>query len=694
MATLWLLCIITTSIVSSKYSHHSEYASRIDPRQKFLPKSLWNLEPKPIGDDSELECKVRTLALQYANQIQPFRSQQATSDALNIDHYCQTKSTNNKKKPDPYAEIYRSNKPIIMNANDEYTVYVDPINGNDGNNGDIKSPFESIYAGLNKVRSYKNNDASKQIIIRQGTVYMNETIRLSPSTFDNNLLIRSYPNENVTISGGILLNVTQLNWKRYNDGNESHNIWQTTFDSSFTSKLFNNTIMSLFTLEPHRRLTRARFPNGHVAVLNAGSYYLNPYWVTQWYLPPNGSQYEPTQIFKDLSNCSSDISQPCLNKSNDQGFDTYTAGYGGLCDHWDGGVNPKESYWCGKNVAGGWAGEDKRMATQGIRQLPIGMLYNTSLLPEIAQFGDTMKTAIFYIHHSQGWNAFWWEIGDQIDLKRGNISLGKGGNQGGRVWTYTTDLNHNAVTNLPIMAGSWYIDNVLGALDMETEWFYDKDNGILYYWPNNTKAGQSPIDTGIDLVIGNLSHLFELKAESMDNPLFNVTFEDILFRDTRYTYLDKWGTPSGGDWALYNGGAFHLENTTNCSILSNSFHRLDGNCIALSGYNRNTSIIRNDFSYIGDNIVGLWGKTKDYDGTDGQQPRFTTIAENYVHDIGLYQLQSSLLFQARSCQTIMYGNIVYNIPRAAILFNDAFGGGSTVTNSLIFNTCTQSGDHG
>ncbi len=187
------------------------------------------------------------------------------------------------------------------------------------------------------------------------------------------------------------------------------------------------------------------------------------------------------------------------------------------------------------------------MALEGIRQLPVGMLYNQSLLPEIAQFGEeAMKTAIFYIHHSQGWNSFWWEIGDTIDLKNGNISLGKGGNQGGRVWTKTTDLNKNAVTNLPIMAGSWYIDNVFTALDMESEWFYDKDNGILYYWPNNTKPGESPVDTGIDLVIGNLSHLFLLQSDSMNNPLFNVTFEDISFRDTRYTYLDnEWGAPSG-----------------------------------------------------------------------------------------------------------------------------------------------------
>ena len=47
-----------------------------------------------------------------------------------------------------------------------------------------------------------------------------------------------------------------------------------------------------------------------------------------------------------------------------------------------------------------------------------------------------------------------------------------------------------------------------------------------------------------------------------------------------------------------------------------------------------------------------------------------------------------------SCLNFLYNNVVFNIPRAAILFNDAFGGGNEVANNLIFNTCTESGDHG
>ena len=37
---------------------------------------------------------------------------------------------------------------------------------------------------------------------------------------------------------------------------------------------------------------------------------------------------------------------------------------------------------------------------------------------------------------------------------------------------------------------------------------------------------------------------------------------------------------------------------------------------------------------------------------------------------------------------------MFNIPRAAINFNDGMGGGDILENNLLFNTCRESGDHG
>ena len=160
---------------------------------KFLPRILptkRERERKGINDDTELECQVRQLAYKYAQQIQPFRgTQKDTFDALSINNYCKSSDIEKLMKNINNNDTnYHSNIPL-NNADSIYTTYIDPVNGNDNNNGSISSPFKSIYAGLNYLRSFKSNSISKQIVIRSGILYLNSSIYLSPKTYDNNLLI-------------------------------------------------------------------------------------------------------------------------------------------------------------------------------------------------------------------------------------------------------------------------------------------------------------------------------------------------------------------------------------------------------------------------------------------------------------------------------------------------------------------------
>ena len=133
---------------------------------------------------------------------------------------------------------------------------------------------------------------------------------------------------------------------------------------------------------------------------------------------------------------------------------------------------------------------------------------------------------------------------------------------------------------------------------------------------------------------------------NMQENLFNVPFQDLSCMDNNNKCFVCWSTPSSGDWVLYIGGTFYFENPTNCNTVSLSFHQFDSNWIALYSYYRDL-FIRNDFCLIGDIVIGLLGKTKDYtyDVTIAPQSRFTNIIENYVDDIGLCQLPN-LLFQS------------------------------------------------
>lgn len=78
---------------------------------------------------------------------------------------------------------------------------------------------------------------------------------------------------------------------------------------------------------------------------------------------------------------------------------------------------------------------------------------------------------------------------------------------------------------------------------------------------------------------------------------------------------------AGGDWALHRGGSVFLERTENVVVANNTWRRVDGNALFLSGYNRYTEIYGNEFNYIGDSAMAAWGYTDDHDGTNGDQPR-------------------------------------------------------------------------
>jgi len=105
-------------------------------------------------------------------------------------------------------------------------------------------------------------------------------------------------------------------------------------------------------------------------------------------------------------------------------------------------------------------------------------------------------------------------------------------------------------------------------------------------------------------------------------------------------------------------------------------------------------IQRSDFAWTGESPVAAWGYTDGIDGTDGNQPRGTQLLYNIIREIGMYQKQSSAWFQGNSCQNIIKGNIIFNGPRALININDGFGGGTVITENLLFNANRETSDQG
>ena len=363
------------------------------------------------------------------------------------------------------------------------------------------------------------------------------------------------------------------------------------------------------------------------------------------------------------------------------------------------------NYFCGNSSAGGWVGFDDPRGQnheQGLSPaLPVGFTYNDTDYP----FLKTMKNpkgAVMHVWRDQGWFQNMFEIDShdaaakavEFTMVQGRYggSHVKGGWQGGRGWQVNASMINGTADDKHdyLLADQWMIEGVLEALDTPGEYHYDADSKTLYLFPNST--GTTPPATE-NLVVVQLETLISINA-TMAAPAKDITVTGINLRDTADVTMEPWGVPSGGDWGLYRGGAIFIEGCEGCAVTHCLFERIDGNGIFVSGYTRHVKMTDNEFAWIGLSAMAGWGYTKEDDGTDGQQPRFTEISRNYVREIGLIEKQSSMWFQAKTCQTVLKDNIAFNGPRAGINFNDGFGGGTNVTDNLIFNQCRESGDHG
>ena len=177
-------------------------------------------------------------------------------------------------------------------------------------------------------------------------------------------------------------------------------------------------------------------------------------------------------------------------------------------------------------------------------------------------------------------------------------------------------------------------------------------------------------------------------------PAVGISISGLTFTGAAATILSDHGIPSGGDWGLSRLGAVLISGAEQVTLANNLFTRLDGNAVFLSGYTRNVTVDRNEFVWLGESAVASWGMTAGVDATAGTQPWFTRVTDNICHEIGHTEKQVSCYFAATSHAATVSGNIMYNMPRAAVNFNDDMAGGSKLLRNLVWNTCRESQDHG
>ncbi|XP_065179510.1 uncharacterized protein LOC135809986 [Sycon ciliatum] len=681
------------------------------------------------ADQTTFDCPMRQQMLQYAHKLQPWRSTHAfqqIADALNgakEAQHCNVSLPDELLSKDGYhnGDGHPRNIPFVPTPESGSQYYVDTVHGIDTNSGTAPNQaFKTIQKAVEVSRG-SSVERPVTVLLLAGTYYMSDEA-LSLGSADNNLSFQNYQGAEVWLSGARLITPE---WKAYNVSpgvqwdvvtnlnaffgeapsknlvnNGTYSTWELCeaacqkngscntfiwcaqhpgyvnqcwfrFDHQWALHADKNIVSGHKVFGPNvyvadlsglgiasikglrvngSRAIRARFPNANPEE-GFGST-LHPKYL------PNTLPAEPDYTVAPTT--------PFRNTSDS--YQYYTVGVGGPCSEYD----PPASYWASpKDVV---RGHGVYMPSH-----PSGFVGDPSMFPNMPYKDPT--TAVVHCWRTAHWFSLMYSI-KSYDETSTNFTFDKGGFQGAE-----GDPKH----------AEMYIENVFEELDFPMEWFYDEHTQMLYYFHNGT--GAPPADLVFEVV---QNQVLVNMTGTQQLPVRNISFTGINFRDTAYTYLEPHGVPSGGDWGLQRTGAIFLEGTEHVMFDSCIFERLDGIGVMISGYNRYATVTRSEFVWIGDSAIASWGYTSGvpkvpgvgWDGTDGNHPRYNQITYNLVHELGIWEKQSSFYFQAKSCMNNIRGNIHYNGPRAGVNFNDGFGGGSNLTENVLFNTCRESGDHG
>eukprot|EP01063_Lacrimia_lanifica_P022202 TRINITY_DN29866_c0_g1_i1.p1 TRINITY_DN29866_c0_g1~~TRINITY_DN29866_c0_g1_i1.p1 ORF type:complete len:828 (+),score=233.01 TRINITY_DN29866_c0_g1_i1:46-2529(+) len=599
--------------------------------------------PDPTGVPQEFLCAWRELVYNRSMMLRP-DAHRAVTDALELTKYCR-----GRVPPPPPSPL----RTITASMEDGVSVYVDGTSGDDANPGTAARPMKTIQAAVDARVAGKT-----AVVVRAGTYYVGASpVVVTPET-GRGLTIRG--EGEVWLSGGVEVPKGAA-WKHV-----AGRVW-----SMDVSGLGLEDVAAV--RADGARVNPARYPNADperelwpIGYLTSG---------TGDWLPPKVASTPNTAFPVDVT-----------GRPWDADFANYTGGINGTCAIYD----PPFSYWCQSPPFSRGCGACHTY------EIPGGLETRDALTarpgwPYNATHG--MQLSAWRAAHWANWQ---FDV-DTFDAKTGTVRFGKGGFQGARGGP----------------GSDWFVQNVREELDSANEFYFDSVAETLYMYTNGTDASAPPAYESLVLVPSAHHTLlttpttgrraFSAAAKAGDQAtVANLTLANLGFRDAAPTMMQPHGVPSGGDWALERFAAVYMEGTVDLRVENCTFWRVDGNALMLSKLNHRAEVVGSEFAWLGGTAVAMWGFTDELsdggvhgiDGTGGDFPRWTTVEGNVFREIGVWEKQSSGVFQAKAAETTVQRNVFFNLGRAGMNFNDGFGGGDKVRENVLFNTCRESSDHG
>ncbi len=629
--------------------------------------------PDPPDTPPAFQCGWRQLAYNRSVTLRPDAAA-AVRAALAAPAHCAGAAAAPPPPPPtpmlPPRAAVSSSSSSSSSSSTTTTIWVDGARGDDANPGtDARKPKRTLQAAVDA----HVETAAKKVVVRAGTYFVGGApVTLAPATASN-LEISAADDEEVWLSGGVPL--ARPRWTHV-----SGRVW--------SADLSSYSLPDVAALRVDgARLNKARYPNADPE---------REFWPTGYttskesFVAQGGDWLAPT-ISPGPPNPA--VAVNVTGRPWDAYFTNYTGGINGTCSIY----TPPFSFWCSSPPFSTGCGGcftwniPSGLETRGFLTARPGWPYSRPTDAEV------------FAWRKAHWANWQFKV-QAIDAKTGTVRFGLGGFQGARGGP----------------GSDWFVQNIREELDAPNEFYFDRATQTLYVYANETDARAPPSPARSFVAIPAAHHTLMTTApalgrESESGPgdaaaaaadrsdmIVNLTLSGLGFRDTAPTMLQPHGVPSGGDWALERMGAVFLEGTAGLTVQACGWWRIGGNALMLSRRHTDATVEGNSFAWLGGSAVALWGWTDELrdggvhgvDGTGGFFPRRTTIAGNLFREIGVWEKQSSAVFQAKSAETTIRDNVVFNLARAGVNFNDGFGGGDVVEGNVLFNTCRESSDHG
>eukprot|EP00041_Stephanoeca_diplocostata_P020313 m.452328 g.452328 ORF g.452328 m.452328 type:complete len:998 (+) comp21539_c0_seq2:36-3029(+) len=669
-----------------------------------------------------------------------------TTDWSNID-------CSGLQRAGPHIHVARKpQKDILFNETVVVEYVVSSSNGTDSptTTGNLFDPFATIGFAIRFVRSQRQQKTispSTPVILRLRAGIYFESLSLTPA--DSFVTIASFNSETATLSGGFPIQGAA--WQKTSIGIHAHTAYKTTLTAPLPRGF--NTFTGLF--RNGRRLTRARFPNC-ADITGTSCYTLNasgPAGKVQPRQPTHPLKQDSVQNFNlevvnrngvDMFADAYD-SAPATgpNGASDGTLLNSGANKSIVVDHPDYAWRCHED--CGWVAYSKWRGTVCDIVNQSVcrmdstynepywdQQVSGAFHYNNTDASWTPRSWAHPGTGVVHMYHTARWGGWQFQLHSRNDtdhsLTFACTTLRKHGNATIQQWEVAETNAACPTDGSPaVVQGGWqeargadigvrytdkrfnnsyFVENILEETDYPDEWFFDPTEGsygTLYLVPSSAADEAANFTSGKDATSLRLTasihkRVLQIIGNGVHDQVYSVGIANITIAHAALTYLDRFETPSGGDWAITRSAAVFLDNgVVGASISGCTFDQVDGNGVFFSRHVHNSSIIANDFLQLGETamlIVGASGLHRTNQGNSTDYPAFNVIARNHVAGVGVWNKQSAAYFKSITRANVLMDNVFHDGPRSGINFNDGAMGGEVMDGNVLFNFVRESNDHG